>query len=160
MYVSRVWRQLETQEEKKRGKKVGRVNMDGRAKLLTQDDVFAGVQEYEKARDDAEVEATRKKVSRESYKEAVNVWKVRDDDRKSANRALKQAWEQDVKLWEIERDGAKQDRRKPGWTKPKMPKMAKGIPKPKMADFRAGDDDKDEDEDHESSTGSDSDGLS
>jgi hypothetical protein len=159
MYVSKVRRQLETQEEKK-GKKAGKVNMDGKAKLLTQDDIFASVQEYEKARDDAAMAETRKKVSRESYKGAVTIWRVRDDDRKSANRALKQAWEKEVQLWEIERDSAKSDRRKPRWTKPKMPKMDKGVLKPKMADFEAGDDEGDEDDNDELHEASDGDYMS
>jgi hypothetical protein len=153
MYVSKVRRQLETQEKKK-GKKAGKVNMDGKAKLLTQDDIMASVQEYEKARDDATVAETRKKVSRESYKGAVTIWKVRDDDRKSANRVLKQAWEKEVQPWEIERDSVKSDRRKPRWTKPKMQKMDKGVPKPKMADFEAGDDKDDDKDDEDNNDGS------
>ena len=69
--------------------------MDGKS---TQDEVFAGVQEYVKACDDAAVETTRKEVLRESYKQAVSVWKVRDDDRKSVNEELKYVWKRDVKL--------------------------------------------------------------
>jgi hypothetical protein len=35
--------------------------------------------------------------------------------------------------------------KKPGWTNAKVPKMAKGVPKPKMVGFRAGDEDEDDD---------------
>ena len=40
-----------------------------------------------------------------------------------------------MRKWEVERNSAKYDRRKPRWTKPKMPTMEKPIPKPKVTDF-------------------------
>jgi len=67
--------------------------------------------------------------------EAIGVWKVREMDRKEQNSVLKLEWEKEVKKWEIERNSAKCERRKPRWTKPKMPPMEKTIPKPKVADF-------------------------
>ena len=40
--------------------------------------------------------------------------------------------------WEVERNSAKCDRRKPRWTKLKMPTMGKPIPKLKITDFEEG----------------------
>jgi hypothetical protein len=77
-----------------------------------------------------------------------DVLKVREMDRKERNDALKAEWVKDVKRWEVERDSAKFDRRKARWTKPKMPAMEKGDPKPKVADF-AGDEGIDEERDEE-----------
>src|SRR5271155_4837077 len=42
------------------------------------------------------------------------------------NVTLKSRWDKDVKAWNVEQDNAKFDRRKPRWTKPKMPAMEKG----------------------------------
>jgi hypothetical protein len=46
------------------------------------------------------------------------------------------------------------DQRKARWTKLKMPKMARGVPKPKMADSRAGDEDDEDNDDEDSHEGS------
>ena len=56
-----------------------------------------------------------------------------------------------MKKWEVERDSAKYDKRKPRWQKPKMPPMEKAAIKPKLADFVGVDDDVDEEEDGENS---------
>jgi hypothetical protein len=40
-----------------------------------------------------------------------------------------------VKRWIVERDRAKLDHWKPGWTKPKMPPMEKAHGKPLLTDF-------------------------
>ena len=53
-YVENVRIQLQTQEEKKDGgKRKGCINMDGKAKILTQDDIFKAVVEGQTARDAA-----------------------------------------------------------------------------------------------------------
>jgi hypothetical protein len=54
-----------------------------------------------------------------------------------------------VKKWEVERDSAKYDKRKPRWQKPKTPPIEKEAIKPKLADFVRVDDDVDEEEDGE-----------
>jgi hypothetical protein len=83
-------------------------------------------------------------------------------DRKGRNGALKSEWEKEVRNWEVEKNRAKCDRRKPKWTKPKMPAMEKSIPKPKVADFAEeseGDEEMEDIDEDESDTvdGSDSD---
>ena len=40
-----------------------------------------------------------------------------------------------MKAWNVEHDNAKFDRRKPRWTKPKMPAMEKATRKPALANF-------------------------
>lgn len=80
-------------------------------------------------------------------------------DRKERNSVLKSEWEKEVGKWEVEKNSAKCDRRKPRWTKPKMQPIEKLIPKPKVADFaeeREGDEEIDEDE-SDNADGTDSD---
>ena len=57
-------------------------------------------------------------------------------DRKERNGTLKSEWDNDVRKWEVKRNHAKCERRKPRWTKPKKPTVEKPIPKPKVANFR------------------------
>lgn len=48
MYLEHVQGQLQAKEDKKvKKKKTGKINMDGRAKILTQDDIIAGVKEWQ-----------------------------------------------------------------------------------------------------------------
>jgi hypothetical protein len=150
MYLEGVRGQLQAQEEKKSKKrKTGKINMDGRAKILTQDDIVAGVQEWQDGQDKAVEEAAVKKRAREKYTAAMEIWKVRGMDRKERNAVLKGGWDKDVKKWTVERDNAKYERRKPRWTKPKMPVMEKAIRKPMLADFSTEDSDSDEEDNND-----------
>lgn len=81
----------------------------------------------------------------------MDIWKVREMDRKARNAVLKDGWDENVKKWtiELERDSAKYDRRKPRWTKPKMPMMEKIIRKPRLADFNTEEDSSSGDEEDE-----------
>ena len=148
MYLEGVRGQLQAQEEKKlKKRKTGKINMDGRAKILTQDDIVAGVREWQDSQDKAVEEAAVKKKAREKYAAAMEIWKVRETDRKAQNTILKSGWDEDVKKWTVERDNAKYERRKPRWTKPKMPAMEKTIRKPMVADFNVEDSSSEEEED-------------
>jgi hypothetical protein len=156
MYLEGVQGQLQAQEDKKMKKrKTGKIKMDGRAKILTQDDIIEGVREWQDGQDKAVEDAASKKKAKEQYNHAMDIWKVREMDRKECNAELKGKWEEKVREWGVERDRAKSDRRKPGWTKPKMPPMEKALHKPLLADFvmqglesdEDGEDDEDEDGD-------------
>ena len=65
----------------------------------------------------------------------MEVWKVREMDRKARNGEVKAGWVKEVENWGVEKDSAKTDHRKPRWNKPKMPSMEKALPKPKLCDF-------------------------
>jgi len=150
-YVEGVRIQLQTLEEKKsRGKKKARINTDGKPKILSQDEIFNAVVEGQAARDSAKEAATKRKDARGKYSDALVIWKAREDERKEINATYKEQWHKEVKKWEIERDSAKFDKRKPRWKKPKMPTMQKAIIKPKIAEFvEAIDEDEEEDEEEE-----------
>lgn len=151
MYVEDMRGQLQGKEEKKaQAKKKGKINMDGRAKILTQDTIFNMVKEAQEAKDAAKEAALKRKDAKSKYSEAMEVWKVREMDRKERNGALKAGWALEVKKWEVERDSAKFDKRKPRWTKPKAPPIEKAISKPKVSNFvedSGEDEESDEDED-------------
>jgi hypothetical protein len=103
MYLEGVRGQLQAQEEKKlKKRKTGKINMDGRAKILTQDDIVTGVQEWQDGQDKAVEEAAVKKKAREKYTAAMEIWKVRGMDRKERNAVLKGGWDKDVKKWTVE----------------------------------------------------------
>jgi hypothetical protein len=150
MYLEGVQGTIQAQEEKKSKKrKTGNIKMDGRCKILTQADIIEGVKEWHDDREKAAEEVAAKKKGKEKYSSAMDIWKVREMDRKARNALLKGGWEKDVKKWTIERDNAKHDRRKPRWTKPKMPMMEKALRKPMVADFSTEDEDMEDEEEDE-----------
>jgi hypothetical protein len=66
MYLKGVQGQLQAQEEKKlKKRKTGKISMDGRAKILTQDDIIEGVKEWQDSQDKAIEEAASKKKAKE-----------------------------------------------------------------------------------------------
>jgi hypothetical protein len=69
------------------------------------------------------------------YKEAAEAWKVRNKDRLERNAMVKVGWMSKVRQWEMERDSARMDWRKPRWMKPKMPPIKKAVLRPKVSDF-------------------------
>ena len=136
MYIEDIRGQLQGKEEKKKkGMQTSRINMDGRAKVLTQDQVFEAVQESQAAQDAAKEASSKRKDAKERYLEAMEVWKVREMDRKARNGEVKAGWVKEVENWGVEKDSAKTDHQKPRWNKPKMPSMEKALPKPKLCDF-------------------------
>ena len=136
MYIKDIRGQLQGKEEKKKkGMQTSRINMDGQAKVLTQDQVFEAVQESQAAQDAAKEASSKRKDAKERYLEAMEVWKVREMDRKARNGEVKAGWVKEVKNWGVEKDSAKTDHWKPRWNKPKMPSMEKALPKPKLCDF-------------------------
>jgi hypothetical protein len=154
MYLEGVQGQLQAQEDKKTKKrKTGKINMDGRAKILTQDSIIEGVKEWQDGQDKAVEEAVSKKKAKEQYGLAMDVWKVREMDRKECNAALKGEWEAGVREWGVERDDAKKDRRKPRWTRPKMPPMEKALRKPLLADFAVQGSESNEDDEDDGDAG-------
>lgn len=168
VYVQRVRGQLQGQEEKKgKSAQTGQLpnTKDGKAKVLTQDEILDGVKASHEARDAAKEALSKRKDAKEQYTQAMGEWKVRKIDVKERNDGTQTAWKQDVKWWELERDSAKFDRQKPRWMKPKKPLGEKVPPKPKVSNFvdkseeEGGMDNMDDDknEDRENSDGNDSD---
>jgi len=133
-YVYRVRGQLEDQENKKK-KPSGRLNFDGRAKVLTQDDVFDEVSRYEAQKlvekDKAEDRADATKL----YQEAMKKFNAYDEQRKERNVKITETWKRDVVLWEAERDSRAREVGRPRWNKPKRPPLEKAMKKPLKKNF-------------------------
>ena len=109
--------------------------MDGWAKILMQDNIIKGVQEWQGGQDNAVENTALKKKAKEQYSMAMIVWKVWEMDWKEQNAKLKSKWEGEVREWGVERDSAKSDCHKLRWMKPKMLSMEKAFWKPLLADF-------------------------
>jgi hypothetical protein len=150
MYLEGVQGQLQAQKDKKiKKRKTGKINMDGWAKILMQDEIVERVKEWQDGRDKAIKRAALKKKAKDQYSLAMDVWKVQEMDRKGHNTELKGKWEEEVREWGIERDNAKTDHRKPRWTKLKMPSMEKALRKPLLADFAVQDSESNEDNEND-----------
>jgi hypothetical protein len=79
MYLEGVQGQLQAQEEKKlKKRKTGKINMDGQAKILMQDNIIDGVKEWQDCQDKAVEEAASKKKAREQYSMAMDTWKLQE----------------------------------------------------------------------------------
>src|SRR5882762_132243 len=94
-----------------------------------------------------------KKKAKAKYTAAMEIWKVWEMGRKGWNAVMKSRWDENMKMWTVERDGTKHDHRKARWTKPKMLAMEKAHQKPLVANFntqdsssKQGDDDNDDDD--------------
>ena len=103
MYLEGMRGQLQAQEDKKtKRRKTGKINMDGWAKILTQDDIIEGVKEWQDSQDKADKEAVSKKKARDQYNLAMGVWKVWEMDQKEQNAKLKGGREDEVRKWRVE----------------------------------------------------------
>ena len=52
--------------------------------------------------DKAVEDAATKKQAKEKYTAAMDIWKVREMDRKQRNVMLKSRWDKEVKAWNVE----------------------------------------------------------
>ncbi|KAJ3822352.1 hypothetical protein F5880DRAFT_1456314, partial [Lentinula raphanica] len=142
-YTARVRGQLEHSEEKGAQKKKQCLHVDGRAKLLTQDEFFSQVESATTRRTQEEEELRKKKDARVTAHErlatALIRWEVEREACEKGNKKATEEWEASVRAWEHERGLARTERRKLGWTKPAKPTYTSGLltkppPKPKLSD--------------------------
>ncbi|KAI6041987.1 hypothetical protein EDC04DRAFT_2892503 [Pisolithus marmoratus] len=116
LFCGRLSNQLVAQEDKqkeqkkRRGKLVG----DGLPRLLTGDEFYSRVVEFE----------------REERAEEMAVWKVAEVEHRERNKARKLAYKVELTTWEVERDAAKLLRWQPCWKQPKLGKLEPPLPKP------------------------------
>ena len=76
-------------------------------------------------------EKEERRHRREQHGEALVSWKKEEDERKRRNDERRQEHQAAVKVWETERDQAKSEKRRTGWTKPKLTGIEKPVPRPK-----------------------------
>ena len=119
MYVDRAQEQLQSAEEKKDKKGKKRLMGDGKAKLFTGDDFYnlCVADEQERVNDAAAKE--QRHIQKETHVAALVEWKKTNDAIRERNEAKKENFRNALKAWEDEKDAAKRDKHRPGWTKPK-----------------------------------------
>ncbi len=71
------------------------------------------------------------------YKEAMKQWTAQEKQCLEQNKKRRAKYKKQVATWEKERDVAKAEKRRPGWTKPKLAEFGLEITadKPKKKDF-------------------------
>ena len=67
------------------------------------------------------------RLQKEAHAASLAEWKKREDKRKEKNKETRLVYQQ---AWEAERDLAKLQYRKAGWTKPKQGSILKPLPRP------------------------------
>lgn len=152
IYSSRVQGQLQAREEKKKDKGKKRLMGDGKAKFFSGDEFYAMCVEDERQRAEGEAEAAERKSQRESHVVALVAWKKDCDGVRDRNREKKVEYDAAVIGWEAEKDAAKLEQRRPGWSKPKWrqdyePEVMPERPKKSVEDDNNESDDGDGDDD-------------
>ncbi|KAJ7904145.1 hypothetical protein B0H13DRAFT_1507474, partial [Mycena leptocephala] len=133
-YVDLVRGQLAAQEKKKSGKKKGRLVGDGLPRLLTSREFVRRVTEFEKSAREKEEGLKQRKADREEKSAAMKEWKELNDARKVRNKEIRSDYDARVKAWEVERDIAKEEHRRPRWKKPTLKGLLfSALPKPNFA---------------------------
>jgi hypothetical protein len=133
-YCDLVRSQLAAQEEKSKKKKKGRLVGDGLPRLLTAREFVRRVAEFEEKATEKATALEQRKATRAEKSEALKQWKVLDDERKERNKEIKNNWQERVREWEAERDLAKEEHRRPRWTKPSLKGLLfSPLPKPGFA---------------------------
>jgi hypothetical protein len=127
--VSNIRGQLTAQEEVvKNKKKEGRLVSDGRPQLYTAKQFTEEVRAHTEM---VNKKATEKRIRKEkcaTRAATMGSYKAAEVACLAQNKVIREAYKEEVRLWEIERDQVKLDKRQPVWKKP----VLKGhlIPKP------------------------------
>ncbi|KAJ7174173.1 hypothetical protein C8R43DRAFT_873500 [Mycena crocata] len=133
-YCDLVRGQLAAQEEKKNRKKKGRLVGDGLPRLLSARAFVRRVEEFEKNATEKAAALEQRKATRMEKADVMKEWKAVDDERKERNKEIKRDWQEQVKEWEVERDLAREEHRRPGWKKPVLKHLLfPPLPKPDFA---------------------------
>ncbi|KAJ7814466.1 hypothetical protein B0H13DRAFT_1664783 [Mycena leptocephala] len=119
MYVNRAQAQLQEVEERKAKKKTKRKMGDGKAKWFTGDAFIQLCIDDEQRKEEETAGKEDRQVQREECAGELAEWKKENDLIRGRNEAKKEVFEADKAAWEIEKDDAKADKRRPGWAKPK-----------------------------------------
>ena len=150
MYVRKNNGHLQAHEDERKKKGEGnRLFGDGMAKLLDDDNFFDNVVKLDEAAKKKREEKEEWQIAREAHAQALAAWKKLEERRKEHNAEIRRAYQEGVKEWEVERDVAKSENRRAGWTKPKQGKLEKAIPWPKKPEIEESDEEEELEEEEE-----------
>ncbi|KAI6017782.1 hypothetical protein BKA83DRAFT_17153 [Pisolithus microcarpus] len=132
LFCGRLSSQLAAQEEKQKEqkKKKGKLVGNGLPRLLTGDEFYSRVVEFEKSAADEELEHKRRQKQREGRAEATTTWKVAEIAQQEHNKVQRQEYKVELAAWVVERDAAKLEKQQPHWGQPKLGKLEPLLPKP------------------------------
>jgi len=136
MFCDRLSSQLAAQEEKQRNakKKKGKLFGDGLPRLLTGDDFFDRVVDFENTAAEEEIAREDRRKKRDERAEVMTAWKRAEALRLERNKTRRQTFKDDLGAWEVERDLAKLEKRRTRWNQPKLGKLEPRSPKPTFED--------------------------
>jgi DDE superfamily endonuclease len=141
MYVDRAQEQLQAVEEKKKKNGKKRLMGDGKAKLFTGDEFYnLCVADEQERKKDAAVKEQRH-IQRETHTVTLVEWKKVNDAIRERNEAKRAVFNEALKAWEDDRDAAKREKRRPGWTKPRWKDYSPEILIQRPKRVEAGDED-------------------
>ena len=141
MFCERLSGQLATQEEKqKKKRKKGQLNGDGLPRLLTSDEFYDRVVQHENACEEEDAARESRRKRREERAALMVTWQEAENERRKRNEGRKQAYREELRSWEEERERAKVERRRVQWNRPKQGKLEPPIPKPAVTGEDAGGD--------------------
>ncbi|KAG1897137.1 uncharacterized protein F5891DRAFT_889862, partial [Suillus fuscotomentosus] len=107
----KVHHHLETQEKKGcRDSDNIKLNGDGMPRLLTSDEVFEQVLQYQEHQQAKAAEKETRKAALEARTHKMEVWMQEDEARKNQNKAKTKQWKVAVKEWEAKQVLTKQER--------------------------------------------------
>lgn len=134
LYCAKLRSQLAHNESKKRsGKNRGKVLGDGLPRLLSGDEFYGRVVEFEEAQKRAVAEKTTRMEERKKHAEVLAEWKKLEDARKTENKARRECYHEALQAWECEKARAKAEKRKFSMKKPILGKLLPVIPRPKVS---------------------------
>lgn len=145
MYCERIRGQLFAKEVKENAPKgTGKLASDGLPRCLTDDAFVEEVRAYVQRQLAEAEERERKKDAKSLYLKELAAWNKLEEDRKAEKASKTAQWKEEVSKWEVERDLAKLEKRRPRWKKPTLGKFPKATPKPKMPRATVGSEDVEE----------------
>jgi hypothetical protein len=137
VYTRTVQQQLQAVEEKNKKGKKWQLMGDGKAKFFSGDDFYAQCEEQERRLQEEEETAEKKRKQRETHALVLAAWEQERTLVRERNKVRKEKFDAAVAAWEVEKVLAKQEKRRPGWQKPKYRKdfLPENMPeRPKRAD--------------------------
>ncbi|KAG1888871.1 uncharacterized protein F5891DRAFT_966099 [Suillus fuscotomentosus] len=104
MYCSKLRSQLANQESKKRGgKDSGKILGDSLPRLLSGDEFYERVVEFEEAQKRAATEKCTRVEEHKRRAETLAEWKKLEDARKEENKARRDHYHMAIEVWQVEK---------------------------------------------------------
>ncbi|KAI0315401.1 hypothetical protein OF83DRAFT_1062200, partial [Amylostereum chailletii] len=137
-YCKQVWGQL-AKKEQRLEKRCARLIGDGLPRLLTKDDFYELVRQYEEELRAAAAEKEQRSNAQDLYLAAVKAWKTSQELRAQRNVQIHAGHVEEQAQWTAEHNLARAEKREPHWDKPGTlrDRLIAATPKLNKKDFLA-----------------------